>query len=239
MMSRRFGVLVMAILLMLGIVGISCNADSRTGERAYAKVQRDSLPESDASTRYSGLTDMDFAIVAKELNVEVAAMKAVVKIEAGAAMKGFWSPGVPIINFDGAMYARFRKGGGAGAKGEKVPAGLSGYPLREWTQYVNARRVNARGAAMGTFWGMFQIGGFNYKMCGCETVEEFVALMSTSELEQLELFATFLINTGIVKDLRAKNWSGFARKYNGANYAKRGYHTKMANAYRQYRQQEK
>ena len=91
---------------------------------------------------------------------------------------------------------------------------------------------------MGTFWGMFQIGGFNYKLCGCESVDEFVRLMSYSELEQLELFAAFLRNTGYVKDLRAKSWAAFARKYNGPSYAKRGYHTKMANAYAKFKAEE-
>lgn len=234
--KNRCGIGLTVLLLMLA--GISCNAREPAGRGELVRVQRDSLPAADVNTRYSGLTDADFAIVARELDVEVAAIKAVVKIEAGAAMKGFWAPGVPVINFDASMYARYRKGS-KGGKTEKVPPGLSGYALREWTQYINARKVNADGAAMGTFWGMFQIGGFNYKICGCQSIDEFVALMSTSELEQLELFAAFLINTGMVADLRVKNWSGFARKYNGASYARRGYHTKMAAAYRQYSAQSK
>ena len=91
---------------------------------------------------------------------------------------------------------------------------------------------------MGTFWGMFQIGGFNYKLCGCESVDEMVRLMSYSELQQLELFATFITNTGMLADLKNKNWSCFARKYNGASYARRGYHTKMAKAYAKLKKQE-
>lgn len=204
------------------------------------QVRVDSVPEVDESTRYSKLSDEDFRIVAEELGVEVAAIKAVVSIEAGANMKGFWAPGVPVINFDRTMYNRFRSKAKdkSGAKGEKVPAGLTGYALREWTLLINARKVNAQGANMGTFWGMFQIGGFNYKLCGCESVDEMVRLMSYSELQQLELFATFITNTGMLADLKNKNWSGFARKYNGASYARRGYHTKMAKAYAKLKKQE-
>lgn len=62
--------------------------------------------------------------------------------------------------------------------------------------------------------------------------------MSYSELQQLELFATFITNTGMLADLKNKNWSGFARKYNGASYARRGYHTKMAKAYAKLKKQE-
>ena len=123
-------------------------------------------------------------------------------------------------------------------KNAKVPAGLKGYALREWTQLTNARRINAQGADLGTFWGMFQIGGFCYKVCGCENIEEFVRLMSYSELEQLELFAAFIRNTGYVNDLRLKNWAAFARKYNGPSYARRGYHTKMAAAYSKFKARE-
>ena len=216
--------------------------NQRTAETAVKKktvperrARLDSLPEADAATRYSKLTDEDFRIVAEELGVEVAAIKAVVSIEAGTAMKGFWAPGVPVVNFERSMYNRYRNSvRSPGSMGEKVPQGLAGYALQEWTQLVNARKVNADAANMGTFWGMFQIGGFNYRLCGCESVGEMVTLMSYSELEQLELFATFIENAGMLPDLKAKNWAGFARKYNGASYARRGYHTKMAAAYRKF-----
>ena len=195
----------------------------------------DSIGENSAD-RYDHLTESDFRLVAEELGVEVAAIKAVVEIEAGKAMKGFWAPGIPVINFDQTMYQKYRNKALSkeGAKGEKVPGGLSGYALKEWTQLINARKVNAQGANMGTFWGMFQIGGFNYKLCGCATVNEFVKRMAYSELEQLQLFAVFITNTGMVSSIRNKDWRTFARKYNGPKYAQRGYHTKLAKAYAKY-----
>ncbi len=161
------------------------------------RVKVDSLNNSDEESRYNGLSEEDFKIVAEELGVEIAAIKAVVTIEAGVQMKGFWAPGVPVINFDPKMYSRFRSPADSREKavGEQVPEGLTGYALKEWTQLINARKVDARGANMGTFWGMFQIGGFNYKKCGCESVDEFVKLMAYSELEQLELFGAFITNS--------------------------------------------
>lgn len=186
--------------------------------------------------RYLHLTESDFSLVAEELDVDIAAIKAVVEIEAGRSMKGFWAPGIPVINFDRSMYIKYRSRAESkeGAKDEKVPEGLTGYALKEWTELINARKHNAQGANMGTFWGMFQIGGFNYKLCGCATVDELVKRMSLSELEQLQLFAVFITNTGMVESLREKKWDVFARKYNGPSYAQRGYHTKMAKAYAKY-----
>lgn len=249
---------IVRILLILSLLiaggGISSalidfNDSSENSNLLEAYIEQDSLitPSvllindidsigSDEDERYRHLTENDFQIVAAELNVEVAAIKAVVEIEAGKAMKGFWAPGIPVINFDNSMYLKYRNkvASKEGAIGEKVPEGLTGYALKEWTQLINARKKNAQGANMGTFWGMFQIGGFNYKLCGCQSVDEFVKRMAYSELEQLQLFALFITNTGMLDSLRQKNWAAFARKYNGPSYAKRGYHTKMAKAYARY-----
>lgn len=194
------------------------------------------VAKADSLTRYSRLTDADFKLVADELDIEVAAMKAVVIIEAGEKMEGFAAPGIPIVNFDASMWKKFgTKGSGKGDPNATVPKGISGHALKEWTQLTNARKKNVDGANMSTFWGMFQIGGFNYKKCDCNSVGEFVERMSYSELEQLELFARFITNSGMVNDIKNKNWAAFARKYNGPNYAKRGYHTKMARAYQKFK----
>lgn len=237
-MNRFLGrtLTVLTTAALAAAVASGCGASASPASDSASRVDsvaRPPLPEADSISRYSGLTDEDFLIVAKELDVEVAAIKAVVVIEAGKSMKGFWAPGVPVVNFDRSVFSKYR-GKGSGRK-DKVPAGLSGYALKEWTQLVNARRISGDGADMGTFWGMFQIGGFNYRLCGCDSVKEFVTLMSTSELEQLELFAAMIVNTGMITDLRNKNWAGFARKYNGASYARRGYHTRMAAAYAKFK----
>lgn len=242
-MMKGVTILALALLLQLPACAEPTKPSTKGGadtatENSLTMVRRDTLPEADIATRYDKLTEEDFRLVAQELGVEVAAIKAVVIIEAGTQMKGFWAPGIPVINFDRSMYNRFRsKAGGKPAKGESVPAGLTGYARQEWTLLINARKVNDRGANMGTFWGMFQIGGFNYKLCGCETVDEMVKLMSDSELQQLELFAAFIKNSGMLSALKSKNWAEFARKYNGPGYARRGYHTRMANAYSKFKNQ--
>lgn len=199
------------------------------------------MAEVDGDTRYTSLTDADYCKIAEELNVEVAAIKAVVRIEAGAGLEGFFAPGVPVINFDRKMYNKARPGSNVKAPAsETVPEGIkSAYGRREWAQLVAARKVNRDKANMGTFWGMFQIGGFNYRQCGCSSVQEMVDRMSYSEFEQLQLFANFITNTGMLEDLRAKNWSAFARKYNGTSYRSRGYHTRMAKEYAKFKAQEK
>lgn len=193
----------------------------------------------DSASRYVTLTEADFRKVAEELDVELAVIMTVVRIEAGIKMEGFWAPGVPVVNFDRAMYNKSRPPRNVKASNsEQVPAGIkSAYGRKEWSQLIAARKQNLDKANMGTFWGMFQIGGFNYKQCGCQTVQEFVDRMSYSEFEQLELFANFVRNSGMLTSLQQKNWAAFARKYNGASYARRGYHTRMAAEYRKFKAQ--
>lgn len=234
-------------LLLSGLLWTGAACGQSAAERSVVTADSaidsiavvDSMPIADEQNRYKSLSDEDFKIVADELGVEIAAIKAVVLIEAGKKMEGFSAPGVPVINFDASMYRQVagKAKNKSGDKNAKVPSGLSGYALREWTQLTNARKSNWEGANMGTFWGMFQIGGFNYKLCGCTDVKEFVDLMSQSEFAQLELFAQLIRNCGMLPDLQKKNWAGFARKYNGASYARRGYHTRMAAAYRKFKNQ--
>ncbi len=169
----------------------------------------------------------------------MAAIKAVVRIEAGEKLQGFWAPGVPVANYVQSLYNKYSgKGTGRKIKDAKIPSGLSGYALQEWTALTNARKKNADAADMGTYWGMFQIGGFNYKLCGCQSVEEMVEKICDSEFSQLEMFAVFIRNSGMLEALKKKDWAAFARKYNGPSYAKRGYHTRMAKEYANYKSKE-
>ena len=191
--------------------------------------------------RHGPLTEKDYEEVAAELGVEVAAMKAVVEIEAGREHRGFWSEGKPLINFDLSVYRKT-----AGRRGINLSKYASSHPLvfsrpdtrRFGSQQAavqarldQAMTIDSVSAIEGTFWGMFQIGGFNWQRSGTESPQEFVRLMSRSERDQLELFAEFITRTGLLPYLKAKNWSAFARGYNGPSYAARGYHTRLAAAY--------
>ncbi len=62
-----------------------------------------------------------------------------------------------------------------------------------------AKSIHPHAAVEGTFWGMFQIGGFNWKKCGAESIDDFVDRMSRSERDQLEMFAEFITTTGLLK----------------------------------------
>lgn len=194
---------------------------------------------------FTRLSEEDFKEVAEELGVEVAAIKAVVDIEAGKAHAGFWQPGKPIINFDLSMYSRYapRRGVSLSKARKKAPVIFArpntrkygSYQAAQWARLEAARDINEESALESAFWGMFQIGGFNYKLCDCDSVQQFVALMSRSERDQLKLFGRLIRNCGMLEPLQKKQWLKFALKYNGPRAKSRGYHTRMSTAYKRHK----
>lgn len=196
---------------------------------------------------YASLTADDYRHVADELGIEVAAIKAVVDIEAGPTAKGFWAPGKPVINFDLSMFRKFapRNGLSIATAKKKAPVIFARPNIRKYgsqqagqqARLDAACELNPAAGIEGTFWGMFQIGGFNWKKLGFESPEAFAAEMSRSERAQLEIFARFISVFNMVDDIRNHRWLKFALKYNGPRAKSRGYHTRMAAAYARHKKE--
>lgn len=197
------------------------------------------------SSRCLTLSDRDYEEVAAGLGISVACIRAVVDIETGSKCKGFGADSLPVINFDINMfrkYARARRIDLAPYR-SKYPEVFAKPDVRrhgslqraQYARLNSAMAIDTVAALEGTFWGMFQIGGFNWKLCGCGSVEDFVARMALSEREQLELFAAFVRARKLDVYLRKRDWAGFALRYNGPGYKKHRYDTRMAQAYRRYK----
>lgn len=182
------------------------------------------------------LNDDDYADVARRLDIDIAAIKAVVDVETGRQHIGFCAPHLPIVYFDAKVFKRncTRRGIVLSGGASLIKSGHGVNQQQAHQRLRQAIEIDSIAAVESTFWGMFQIGGFNWKLCGCRNLTEFVRQMQLSEPAQLQLFANFLVNTGLVKYLREKNWHAFARSYNGPRYAARGYHTRLARAYKKH-----
>lgn len=238
-MNRRLALLCIAILISTMIFSKTEHRDGNvpadTLSRAIAELESLRFP----TDTIISLTENDFKEVAEGLGVEVAAIKAVVDIEAGRTHQGFAAPGKPLINFDLTMFRRFASRRGINlskySKSHSIVFTSSrGSQSKAHRRLDAAKSINHNAALEGTFWGMFQIGGFNWKKCGADNIEDFVTKMSRSERDQLDLFAAFITSTGLVKHLKQKNWAAFAKGYNGPSYARRNYHTRMASAYQRH-----
>ncbi len=218
--------------------------DARTADSVAVKadtvsIKADTIQTPVNNDKYYKLTEDDYQRVAEELGIDVATMKAVVEIEAGSAHQGFAEPGIPLVNFDLVVFKRFmRKAGKSYSKYAKSTAfqrpntrKYGSYGKAQWARLESARKINKEIAEKATFWGMFQIGGFNWKQCGCKSLDEFISRMSESEAEQLELFAQFCKTNNLVRYLKAHDWNNFAYHYNGPGYKKRNYHVKLRRAH--------
>lgn len=250
-MNKLFTSLLFIGCILLSLPGYACsgNDDATTTKNDSVAEPTDSIkPQKpqEITQSIAPLSDADYKYVADKLGIEVAAIKAVVEIEAGKAHKGFRELGKPIINYDMSIVNKFApKLGVSLSKYRKSHPEIWGASKKkygsqqaaEWARFESLRSVNNSLGIYGCFWGMFQIGGFNWKLCKTKDVNEFYELMCRSERDQLELFANFIESSDMVKYLKAKNWAAFASRYNGPSYASRGYHTRMAKAYAKYKNQ--
>lgn len=189
------------------------------------------------------LTEKDFVFVARLLDCEPAALKAVQKVETGGK-GGFFAPGKPAILFEGHIFWNELKkrriapeSHVAGNENILYPKWEKGHykgGMGEYDRLEQARRINREAADASASWGMFQIMGFNYAACGEKSVESFVNAMCENELKQLLLSARFIKQAGMQPALQAKNWAEFAKRYNGPAYEQNNYDKKLAIAYQNY-----
>lgn len=201
-------------------------------------------PAACGADRYTRLSDADYQSVADSLGVSVACIKAVVEIETGNCGQGFGPDSMPIINFDVNMFRKY-----AGLRGIKPARYHESHPVvfgkpdvrrygsLQAAQYARlnaAMDIDSVAAMEGTFWGMFQIGGFNWRLCGCDSVQQFVDRMSHSERAQLELFAAYVKARRLDRFLVRHDWAAFALRYNGPGFRKMNYDVRLAAAFRRY-----
>src|SRR5262245_57986304 len=171
--------------------------------------------------------------LSQALNVEEATLRAVAQVESAGA--GFIEPGLPKILFEGHCFHRLTQGRfDASNPSLSYPKWTTKYysdARGEWNRLNAACELDRSAALQSTSWGAFQIMGFNYNWCGFSDVETFVAAQKAGIDSQLEGFARFISRNIFLRPLRAHDWAGFAKAYNGPGYAKNKYDQKLKAAY--------
>lgn len=196
-------------------------------------------------------TDVELRELANKFGLELAVVKAVKEVESGNS-EGFLKDGRPQILFEGHIFYRYLVEKYGEAKVKKYVIQYPKLVYRTWTKiyYLGsvrehderlsvAAKIDRECALKATSFGMFQIMGFNYKLCGCNTLQEFVNCMYKSKSEQIRLFFNFIKNQNMLGYLVNKQWAKFARAYNGPGYKANKYDTKLETLYNKYKQQEK
>lgn len=101
----------------------------------------------------------------------------------------------------------------------------------EYPRLEKAIELDRDAALASASWGIAQIMGFNHAAAGFPSVEEFINAMVRDELSQLTAMAAFINEAGMATALRGRNWTSFARKYNGPKFSENQYDTRLAAAH--------
>jgi N-acetylmuramidase-like protein len=180
---------------------------------------------------------------AKDLGCSLPALQAVVEVE--SAGRGFLSDGRVKCLFEGHIFYKYTNGRyqdthpticyprwtkehyARGANADERGAG-------ELERLEEAIEINRPAAQMSASYGMFQVMGFNFPLCGYTNVGSFYDAMSRSAAEQIQAFCDYIKHTGLADELRDQRWADFARKYNGSEFRKNDYDGKLARAYQKF-----
>jgi hypothetical protein len=86
-----------------------------------------------------------------------------------------------------------------------------------------AMQLDRAAALQSASWGLGQVMGENFQSAGFKNVEEMVASMVASEDNQLRAMMNFMKANRLTASLQSHDWAGFARRYNGPNFAANNY----------------
>lgn len=202
------------------------------------------------------ISEQAFKDAAARLRVDVAAVKAVSQVESG---KNGIIAKRPVILFEPHVFWKELKKVGidplkfatktVNVKGKLIPVDNPGYPIlyptwgalpydygqpAQYDKMDKASKISREAALQSASWGKFQILGNNWRMTGARTLQEFVNDMYRSEEDQLNGFVNYIIAAGLDDEMRYHDWKGFARGYNGPEYWRNSYDTKLEKAYKSF-----
>jgi hypothetical protein len=179
------------------------------------------------------LSSRDIERAAARLRVSTAALRAVVAVETTGG--GFVAGDLPKILFEGHVFHRLTDGAFDDTRPDLSHRRWTKAHYRggrgEYDRLLDAVALDADAALQACSWGLGQVLGTNFAVCGFATIDDFVNAMAAGEGDQLDAMVGFIAHHGLDQPLRREDWASFARGYNGPGYAANAYDTKLAAAY--------
>ncbi len=173
--------------------------------------------------RPRALSPDDFETAAARLACEPAAIRAVWEVE--AAGQHFLPDGGVIRRFEPHHFPRHHwLTLGFEPRVGEAPW-RAAVRLSDEAMFRTAAALDLEAACRATSWGAPQIMGFNHRDAGFASATAMVAHMARGAPQQLGAFVQLIEGWELAPALRAHDWAGFARRYNGtgqiATYARR------------------
>lgn len=220
-----------AVNVVVASVLPTCRPAADSGP-AHVAARPDFLASLTAADR-APLTRADYEASAQRLGVEWEALAAAVAVESGP-LGSFAEDGRLIILFERHMFSRrtnSRYDASHPSISNRAPGGYPRTQAERWAQLELAYSLDPVAALSSASYGRFQVLGQNYTNLGFENPHDYIVKLARSERDQLEAFEGFLRAYGLVDELQRRDWAGFARLYNGPNYAQNQLDARMAEMY--------
>ena len=182
------------------------------------------------------ISESGFAAASEVMSADAATLWAVLSVETSGS--GYLCDKRPKILFERHIFHRLT-GGRYDADDPDISFPMAGgYGQGGAAQYLRlecAMQLDQDAALMSASWGIGQILGENFRAAGFAQISGMISSMVSSEDEQLNGMAKFVTSQGIAQSLSNKNWSDFARRYNGPNYAANNYDGLLQHFYQGYK----
>ena len=104
----------------------------------------------------------------------------------------------------------------------------------QYDRLARAMELNRQAALESASWGLPQVMGFNAVSIGYASAEDMIKSFTSSESAQLEGMVRFLKTNKLVRALADKTWATLARHYNGSDFAKNHWDTKLAEFHKKF-----
>jgi hypothetical protein len=114
---------------------------------------------------------------------------------------------------------------------DPVAGGYGTGGAAQYERLARAIAFNRTAALQSCSWGIGQVMGYHAHALGYGTAEAMIDLMCDSESAQLEAMARFIDKNGLAARLRARDWTNFARGYNGPAYQINNYDIRLSSTY--------
>lgn len=165
------------------------------------------------------ISNADIAELSREFGYEFASIKAIALVEGSG--EGFnRNTGLILLQFEPHLFLD-----------KKIANGVD-VQSKEWAAFNEAYKINPSAAIKATSWGMFQILGDKYELCGYNSPQAMLNEFKMGEYFQMRALLNYINSQKLLKNaIRAKDWKTFARWYNGVAYKRFKYDTRLAAAY--------
>ena len=166
------------------------------------------------------------------IGTKAAELWAVISVETSGC--GYFDDRRPQILYERHIFYKLTQGKFAASDINSPDAGGYAGGVKEYDRLALAVALDQNAAVQSASWGIGQVLGENFKAAGFSDAPSMGTAMCGSEDAQLLAVAKFLTANGLDRALRNHDWPGFARGYNGPNYTKFSYDTKLLQNYQKY-----